>query len=605
MCGFVGTVGGAEDRAEALFGAALATLSARGPDGGQVVQARLGDRPVRLGARWLALHDRTGGAQPLRLPSGAVLAWNGEIYNHAALRDLLGGRGVRWEQGGDGEILAHLLEQEGVEGLRRVEGSFAFAFLSASGTQLWLGRDAAGVRPLCYARTPDGVVFASTLDALRATRAVPIKPDVDAITDVLRDGVVSTPRTALLGVRRVAPGEVIGFDADMRPSLQAIPCAERHGPRPEPELPDVLQALRAAVRDRLFVDRPAGVLLSGGIDSALIAALAAEQEPTIPTFTLGYPFQEQVDESARAQQTAARLGLHHEHVPCPKDPTSWVLGAARAFDEPFADASAVPCWGLGKAVGRSVRVVLSGTGGDEVFGGYRRYWLLGAGPWLRQVPRFLREGVGKALRARVPSGARLLEAAGDPEGLYRGLLRLQPLAETRRVAGPLLDGVADPEPRTGPRTAWDAMAEDLTRYLPDDLLVKEDRAFMAHGVEGRHPFLDGRVRRAARDLELKGSVGRGRQKHVLRAYVREVIDSDLARVAKHGFAFPVDALYRGALRDLAEDCLLGRAARERGFVSPAGARRLLQDHWHGVRDGGQTIHALVMLELWAARVLDA
>jgi asparagine synthase (glutamine-hydrolysing) len=369
-------------------------------------------------------------------------------------------------------------------------------------------------------------------------------------------------------------------------------------------MPDVLQALRAAVRDRLLVDRPAGLLLSGGIDSALIAALVAETGESLPTFTLGYPFHDHADESERARKTARRLGLEHVHVPCPKDPTSWVLGTARAFDEPFADSSAVPCWGLGREVGRKVRVVLSGTGGDEVFGGYRRYWLLGAGPWLRQVPRFLRDGAGKAMGKHAPSGARLLHAAGDPEGLYRGLLRLQPIAEMRGILGPLLEGVADPEPRSGPTTPRDAMADDHQRYLPDDLLVKEDRAFMAHAVEGRHPFLDGRVRRAARDLEITGGAGRGRQKHVLRAYVREAVDADLARVAKHGFSFPVDALYRGPLKPLAEDCLLGREARERGFVSPAGARRLLEDHGHGAREGGQTIHALVMLELWARRVLD-
>jgi len=553
----------------------------------------------------LALSDRAGGQQPIQLPSGAILVWNGEVYNQSSLREALLDQGVSFRGGGDGEVLAALLEHEGIAGLRKVEGSYAFAFLSAGGKTLWLGRDPVGVRPLAYARTSGGLVFASTLDALAATRAVPIKPDLDAIADVLRDGVVSTPRTALAGVRRVAPGEVLGFDCDMRPTLESIQQPERGGDRPVPDQPDVLQALRAAVRDRLLVDRPAGLLLSGGIDSALLAAIAAEIDSTLPAFTLGYPLQGDVDETERARATAARLGLEHVRIPCPKDPTGWVVGTARAFDEPFADASAVPSWGLGRAVGKRVRVVLSGTGGDEVFGGYRRYWLLGAGPWLRSVPRFLREGVGQALQKRMPAGARLLEAAGDPQGLYRGLLRLQPLREMRSILGPLLEGVADPEPRAGPQTPWDAMAEDLTRYLPDDLLVKEDRAFMAHAVEGRYPYLDARVRRAARDLEVKGGAGRGRQKQVLRAYVRDAVDADLARVAKHGLAFPVDALYRGALRHLAEDALLGREARERGFVSPAGSRRLLQDHWHGLRDSGQTIHALVMLELWARRVLDA
>jgi asparagine synthase (glutamine-hydrolysing) len=603
MCGIVGSVGCLPGAPVDPVGAALRALERRGPDGGGRAEGRLGAHGVVLGARRLALLDPTGGRQPFRRPSGALLIFNGEIYNHDALRKRLAERGETFRSEGDGEVLAALLERDGVDGLAHIEGSYAFAFLAADGDALLLGRDPAGVRPLVYARTPDGLLFASTLDALRAA-GVPVKADRQAIVDVLRDGVVHATRTALAGVARVPPGVVLRFGDSLRPSSHLVPRAQRAEAREAPELPDVLQALRAAVRDRLQVERPAGVLLSGGIDSALIAAIAAEVRP-VPAFTLAYPTMDRVDEGDRARRTASRLGLEHVLVSCPEDPTQWVLGTAAAFDEPFADASAVPTWGLARAVGRDVRVALSGTGGDEVFGGYRRYWLLGAGPWLRQVPRFLRETVSRVLERRIPSGARLLRAADDPEGLYRGLLRLQPLDEVRSVLGPLLEGVAEPAPRAGPADAWAAMAEDLTRYLPDDLLVKEDRAFMAHSVEGRYPYLDGRVRRAARDLELHGGAGRARQKHVLRAYVREAVDPELARVAKHGFAFPVDELYRTTLRGLAEDCLIGRRARERGFIAPAGARRLLRDHWHGARDVGQTLHALVMLELWARRVLDA
>jgi len=601
MCGFIGIVGTIRETGDPV-GRALASLAARGPDGGHRAAGRLGARPVEIGARWMAFVDHAAGRQPLARPSGALLAWNGEIYNHAALRAALVERGATFQGGGDGEVLAALLELDGVAGLEHVEGHYAFAFLAPDGPLL-LGRDPAGVRPLVLAQTPDGLAFASTLDALRATGLVPIEADMEAVVDVLRDGVVSTDRTALRGIARVAPGEVVAYDGELRRTSTVIPQAERGEARTAPEQPDVLQALRAAVADRLAVTRPAGVLLSGGIDSALIAAIVRESS-RVPAYTLGYPGHEAADETERARRTARRLGLEHVVVACPEDPTPWVVGAAHAFDEPFADASAVPSWGLAREVGRTARVVLSGTGGDEVFGGYRRYWLLGAGPWLRAVPDFVRSSVSKVIERSTPQGARLLRAAGDPQGLYRGLLRLQPLAEVRQVMGPRLADVADPEPRPGPATPWEAMASDLTRYLPEDLLVKEDRAFMAHSVEGRYPYLDHRVRRAARDLELKGGPGRARQKQVLRAYVRDAVDADLARGAKHGFAFPVDAMYRGPLRDLAEDALLGRASRDRGFIAPAAARRLLRDHLHGARSAGSMIHALVMLELWARRVLD-
>ena len=601
MCGIVGIVGRVRTTPPDPIGHALGVLARRGPDLGGRATGRLGSYPIELGMRRLALVAAHGVGVPWRGPRGSLLVFNGEIYNHVALRAQLEREGHPAPCGpGDGNLLAAWLEAHGHAGLAELRGSYAFAFLEAPEGSLWLARDAAGVRPLAYARVPGGFVFASTLDGLVALGAFPPRPDVDALVDVLRDGVVPTARTALAGVRRVAPGEVLRLDAELQLSSDVVPA-----PRvvEEDEHHDVLDALRAAVHDRLQLERPIGLLLSGGIDSGLLAALVAEVE-RIPTFTVGYPGLRGADEVQRARRTAKRLDLPHQVVPCPLDPTAWVVGTARAFDEPFADASAVPTWGVAREAGRRVRALLTGTGGDEVFGGYRRYWMLGHGPWLRHVPSFLVSPVQRVLDRRAPGSARVLRAASDPEGLYRGLLRLQPLTELRTVLGPLLRGVAEPEPRPGPTDAPSAMRDDFRRYLPDDLLVKEDRALMAHGVEGRHPFLDGRVRRAAGRLELSGSPRRGKQKALLRAYVREHVDPDLARAPKRGFAFPVDDLYRGPLRELAEGCLLSGPGLERGFVDPDGVRRLYREHLCGARNLGAVIHALVMLELWSRRMLD-
>lgn len=243
--------------------------------------------------------------------------------------------------------------------------------------------------------------------------------------------------------------------------------------------------------------------------------------------------------------------------------------------------------------------------GDEAFGGYRRYWLLGTGPWLRYVPGFVREPVRRVLGRALPQGARLLGAAGDAQGFYRGLLRVQHEPELRALLGPLFAGLAPLAPASGPANAREAMADDMARYLPDDLLVKEDRALMAFGVEGRHPFLDARVLSAAAHLEQRGSPARGRQKQLLRAYVREVIDPDLAREPKRGFAFPVDELYRGPLRPLAEETLQGPRARSRGLFDAEVLRVLLREHATGARHVGAVLHACVMLELWCRRTLDA
>jgi len=602
MCGIVGLVGRVAPGPGDVLGAALDDLAPRGPDGEGRAEGTLGTWPVRFGARRLLLVDAKE-RQPLETGRGGLLVFNGEIYNHATLRRELEQSGSTGVAEGDAAVLAALLEQEGPAGLRRVEGSYAFGFLAGPDGPLLLGRDPLGIRPLAFALLPDGLAFASTLTALLASGVVPREPDLDALADVLRDGVVPTRRTAIRGVRRVAPGEVLCVDRGLGIRTEMIPPPPPPDVDPEEESGDVLGALRAAVADRLATRRGVAVFLSGGVDSALIAALAREVG-TVQAYTLAFPGRSAVDESQRARQTARRLGIEQFEVTCPKDPTTWVLKTAEAFDEPFADASAVPTWGLALAAGRKVRVALTGTGGDEVFGGYRRYWLLGSGPWLRHIPSFMRAPLTQVLDRSLPVGARMVRAAADPQGLYRGLLRLQPLSQVQMLMGSRLAEAAEPKPRVGPATARQAMDDDLVGYLPDDLLVKEDRALMAHGVEGRHPFLDRRVRRAAQALEVRGGVGRGHQKRILRAFVQEVIDPDLARVPKRGFAFPVDVLYRSSLRGLAEDTFASRSMRDRGFVSPHGAMRVMRDHLRGIRNGGAVLHALVMLELWARRVLD-
>lgn len=603
MCGIAGTLGPPRQGAVDPLAAALHRMAARGPDGEGRATARLGPHALEVGVRRLAQVDVPHGVQPVVLPSGSLLAWNGEVYNHEALRRRLAQRGVRLATRGDGEVLAALLEHEGLAGLAHVEGSYAFAFLRVPGGPLWLGRDPRGVRPLVVHATAQGVCFASTLEGLRPLLPEAPAPDLLALADVLRDGVVSGQRTALAGVRRVAPGTVLEVDARLTLRELALPAPVLEAGEPPRAPGDVLGALRLAVRDRLVLERPGAVLLSGGVDSALVAALAAEVRP-LKAWTLSFPRHAPFDESVRATQTAARLRLEHELVPCPLDPTAWVVGTAEAFDEPFADASAVATWGLARAVGASARVALTGTGGDEAFGGYRRYWLLGAGPWLRRVPAFLREPMRRVLGRTAPQGARVLAASGDAQGFYRGLLRLQHEGEVRALMGPVLAGLPAPGPAPGPSSAAEAMADDLAHYLPDDLLVKEDRALMAFGVEGRHPFLDRRVLAAAAEVEHRGTPGRGRQKQLLRAYVKEVIDPDLAREPKRGFAFPVDMLYRTGLRPLAEEMLLGRRTRERGLVAQEVAQALLREHAAGTRPLGAVIHACVMLELWCRRVLD-
>ena len=282
MCGIAGTIGILASREADPLGRALAALAPRGPDGGRRVEGLFAGRPLHLGIRRLALVDPGGNQQPVRRPSGAMLVFNGEIYNHEALRRHLIAAGERFRSAGDAEVLCALLDREGTAGLARVEGSYAFAFREGGDGALWLGRDPAGVRPLVYARVGTGLAFASTIDALRAMGFLTVTPNLAAIVDVLRDGVVSGTHTALNEVLRVAPGALIRVDRTLHITQHAVPAPLE---REEEESGEVLDALRAAVWDRLRLDRPAGVFLSGGIDSALIAALAAEAG-RVSAFTL-------------------------------------------------------------------------------------------------------------------------------------------------------------------------------------------------------------------------------------------------------------------------------------------------------------------------------
>ncbi|HVG94101.1 MAG TPA: asparagine synthetase B, partial [Planctomycetota bacterium] len=290
MCGIVGVIGPEAHARPDPVGAALAVLTPRGPDSGGRVHGALGEMPLVLGARRLALVDVPGGRQPVVRPSGSVLVMNGEIYDHDEHRRRLIARGETFSTRGDAEVLAALLDVEGIDALSRIEGSWAFAFWKAPVGPLWIGRDPWGVRPLAWARTRGGLVFASTLDAILATGLVEPVADASAVADVLRDGVVLGSRSALVGVERVEPGEVLRFDARLRLTRHTV------APREVPPAPgagadpatDVLDALRAAVNDRLRLERPAAVFLSGGIDSALIASFARDH-PGVTAWTLAFP----------------------------------------------------------------------------------------------------------------------------------------------------------------------------------------------------------------------------------------------------------------------------------------------------------------------------
>ncbi len=437
MCGIAGVVGADPHDTPDPLAPALATL-ASGP--GQAVVRRDGwaCAPSNWGPPARA-RGRVGGRQPFVQASGAISRRQRRgLQPRRAARSELAARGEVFRTRCDGEVLAALLERDGIAGLSRVEGSYAFAFLAGPDGPLLLDRDPAGVRPLAWSRTPRGLAFASTVDALLATGLVIPRADPVAIAQVLRDGVVF--KDAVGGRASRASSPATCWRSGRTSRSRSTAC--RREPPPPSSLPGgdpeggVLDALRAAVEDRLKVERPLGVFLSGGIDSALVASFARVRGD-VTSYTLTFPGHPAADEAKRAARTAARLGLRHVEVPCPADPTPWVLGAARAFDEPFADASAIPTWGSAKFAGAAIRAALLGTGGDEVFGGYRRYWLLGAGPWLRRRARVGPRAAGDRARAGGPARrARSSAPPATPRASTAGSCASRRRPRSRRLPAP-------------------------------------------------------------------------------------------------------------------------------------------------------------------------
>ncbi|MEB3222880.1 MAG: asparagine synthase (glutamine-hydrolyzing), partial [Candidatus Sericytochromatia bacterium] len=529
MCGIVGVLGrhaGAEQVA-----AMAAHIAHRGPDGaGTWIDPEAG---VALGHRRLAILDLTpGGAQPMASASGRlVIAFNGEIYNFQALREQLAGLGHAFRSTSDTEVLLTGLEQWGLEAtLQRLVGMFAFACWDREARALWLARDRAGEKPLYYAWSNGTLLFGSELKALRAHPAFDDALDPDALAAMLRLNHVPAPRTIYRHAAKlppgtclvVRPGEAPGAPVPYWSAISAARTARqqpwREGDAAAEEA--VAALLGEVVAGQMLADVPLGAFLSGGIDSSLLVALMqAQHHEPVKTFTIGFP-DAAYDESAAARAVARHLGTAHtEWIVTPEDALAVILRLPTLYDEPFADSSQLPTHLVAALARRHVTVALSGDGGDEVFGGYNRH-VWGPRLWRRLAPWPLgmRRGLARAVRAMPPGvwdgvlgaaghlvptlrlrlpgekvhkATRVLEAP-SPDGLHQRLLAHWAAPEAM-VCGA---GVAPP-PEAQDWSGFDLaerfMLLDTLGYLPDDILVKVDRATMAVSLESRAPYLDHRL----------------------------------------------------------------------------------------------------------------
>jgi asparagine synthase (glutamine-hydrolysing) len=605
MCGIAGTT---EGRADDM----LRALVHRGPDSG----GSYNDGPVSIGARRLSIIDLAGGDQPIENEDGTlVVVQNGEIYNYPELRRELEREGHRFKTNCDTEVHLHLYEEHGPDYARLLRGMFAVALWDARRRRLVLARDRYGIKPLYYRRVGGRLDFASELRALPRGEI-----DLDALEAFLAFNSIPAPYSIFRDIRKLPAGHVLVWQ-EQDGSVELTRYA-RPGPLPvrhddEAELVEELRArLRDSVKAHLLADVPVGVLLSGGVDSAVLAALAAQEtSEAVHTFTIGFE-ERSFDERDDARRVAARYATNHHELLVRPDPQQLFETLADVFDEPFADSSALPTYLVSQLAADHVKVALSGEGGDELFGGYYTY----AADLLAERFGGL-AGLARPLVERLPTSTakasfdykakRFVRAAHlPPLERHHGWKEIFSPELRAELRGSRSD--FDPVDVYRERYAETAGAPELARlqdvdfgiYLVDDLLVKTDRASMANSLEARVPFLDSAITNFAFSLPTKHKVRGLSKKVLLRKAAEPLLPREVVHGRKRGFSIPAAAWLRGELEPFARATLSPETLRRQGFFEPAVVSRLIDDHVNGVEDRSRQLWGLLAFTLWHERHVE-
>jgi asparagine synthase (glutamine-hydrolysing) len=586
------------------------TLVHRGPDSeGSFVQGGVG-----LAARRLAIIDLEGGDQPISNEDGTcTVVQNGEIYNYAELQRTLERAGHRFRTRSDTETIVHAYEEWGLGFAERLRGMFAIAIWDAPRNRLVLARDRFGIKPLYYRDLGGELSFASELDALPAGEL-----DLDALEGFLATNAVPAPLSIFREIRKLLPGHILTWQEGDTASERFA----RPGPLPvrdddEAELVEECRArLADSVRAHLVSDVPVGVLLSGGVDSGALTALAAQASPApVRTFSIGFE-EASFNELEGARAVSNRYGTIHRELVLRPDAALLLPALADAFDEPFADSSALPTYLVSQLAAQDVKVALSGEGGDELFGGYHTY-----------AADLLAERFGKLAALARPAVERLPSSTRRTSFDYRAkrFVRAAHLPPLERHEGWKEIFSADARAElTGRRHGWDPRSLDrgrfaetngfdlLTRlqdvdlggYLVDDLLVKTDRASMAWSLETRVPFLDPLVANFAFSLPARHKVRGLDKKRLLRKAMAPLLPDSVVNGRKRGFSIPAAAWLRGELEPFARETLSPETLRRQGYLQPEAVTQVLDRHVSGREDLSRQLWGLLAFTLWHERHVE-
>jgi asparagine synthase (glutamine-hydrolysing) len=621
MCGIYGIVASDDHltrgEAGALLSAMDASLVHRGPDD----SGRYVNRRCAIGMRRLSIIDLGGGHQPICNEDRTIwVVFNGEIYNYRALREELLSRGHHFSTESDTECIVHLYEDRGADFVHALDGMFAIALWDQRTEELVLARDRLGIKPLYWAETGRGLVFGSELKALLVHPSVSRELSPRGLSHYLSFGSTPGDEAILRGVHKLPPAHRLRYRDgrvtverwwDLRPAERRVDAREA--------VEEVEWLLREAVRSHLVADVPVGAFLSGGIDSATVVGQMALLGARPKTFSIGFD-DPGFDELRWARLVAQRFGTDHEELVV--RPDAWALAEELVWflDEPFADVSAIPTYLVAKLAARHVKVVLSGDGGDEVFAGYDRYpTALAEARRLDRLPRALRRaiGVGAALLPdRAPGKHWLRHASLDPGIRYLDGQSLFPADLRDRLAGPALARMLaderhplDERAQLYAEAPGDALARllylDTMTYLPLDILTKVDRMTMASSLEARPPLLDHHLVEAVFALPSALKLDGRAQKLLLKRAATGLVPDEILTRRKWGFGVPIYRWFRGPLRLQVIDVLGDARTRQRGLTDARFVRALVDEHLSGRRDQSVRLWALVMLELWCRRVVDA
>jgi asparagine synthase (glutamine-hydrolysing) len=591
-------------------------IAHRGPDGfGKYLNGHVG-----IGMRRLSIIDLETGQQPICNEDETLwIVFNGEIYNYRQLREELKVKGHQFRTTSDTEVIVHLYEEFGENCVQRLRGMFAFAIWDARRKALILARDPVGIKPLYYAIIPEGLIFASEIKALLTQPKVSREIDPVAVAEYFTHLCVPGDLSIFRAVRKLPPAHVLVYESG-RVRLHRYWYL-----RPQPDygrtnkdwIEQLQVRLQEAVRSHMVADVPVGAFLSGGLDSgAIVALMASASAEPIRTFTVGFSTDAgRFDEREPARAVAERYGTAHQECILAADVVDILPRIVRAFDEPFADSSAIPNWLVCQETARHVKVALSGLGGDELFGGYERYVGLQWGELYQRVPRLARSAIAKIVRdSRDGNGSsyfrdrlRRFVAAGELSKSEQYRSFISAFWNVKDILHPHVCALLNREISQYQRVTSEmathdsldlGLFTDLYLYLPDDLLTLTDRISMAHSLEVRVPFLDHELLAFVAHMPAKLKVRAGRKKILFRQAIAPWVPRGHLKRAKQGFSVPMATWLRTSLRPLLTDLVESREWRESPWLKHSAVRNLVDEHLEGRMNHETRLWAIICFQQW-------